>query len=59
MKLLKDTAAQCNVNNLIIAGTQYSFPENQISRKYRYIEKLPNITLNGIITDTKWISQVF
>jgi hypothetical protein len=37
MKLLKDTAAQCNVNNLIISGSYDSLPKNQISRKTGYV----------------------
>jgi hypothetical protein len=36
-----------------------TLPENQISASYRYIEKLPTITLKENIADTKWTSQEF
>ena len=32
--------------------------KNQISPQYRYIEKLPNIKLDGKITDTKWMTLI-
>jgi hypothetical protein len=43
MKLLKDAAVQGDVSNLIIFGAYGSLPENQILRKYRYIEIICNL----------------
>jgi hypothetical protein len=46
MKLLKDAAVQGDVSNLIIFGAYGSLPENQILRKYRYIESnLPELQI--------------
>ena len=40
-------------------GSGDIIPQNKISPDYRYIEKLPTITLNEIIADTKWISATY
>ena len=37
----------------------YILAKMQRLQKYRHIEKLPTITLDEIITDTKWVSQEF
>jgi len=36
-----------------------SYGKNQISAKYRYIERCPNINFSGIISDTKGISNAY